>query len=99
MRDYDEDKSRYLRARYNRPIQEWVDPLKDISARGEKLRLRLTTELDEAEDLGRDIEEIYQTIKYQQDLREKYGIKDAALSAPIEEDEAYNTEIGGKDAK
>jgi capsid protein len=99
MPGYDEDKQRYLRARYNRPIQEWVDPLKDSKARESKIKSRLTTEMDEAEDMGRDIEEIYQTIQYQQKLREQYGIKDERVTYEPREldDDDMNGKTGGKE--
>jgi len=74
MPNYASDRMRYLRVKFNRPVQEWVDPQKDINARGERIRLRLSTETDEAEENGKDIEEIYATLAYEKALREKLGI-------------------------
>lgn len=87
MPNYEIEKSRYLRKQLSRPIQEWVDPWKDTAARGERIRLRLSTETDEAEDSGKDIEEIYATLAYEKQLREKYGLPEntESLSA-ISED-------------
>ena len=79
MPNYNNDKMRYLRVKFNRPVQEWVDPQKDIAARGERIRLRLSTETDETEDSGKDIEEVYATLAYEKLLREKLGLN------PIEE--------------
>jgi lambda family phage portal protein len=76
MPDYETDKNRYLRVKFSRPVQEWVDPWKDVAARGKRIELRLSTETDEAEDSGRDIEEIYATLAYEKSLRKKMGLTD-----------------------
>lgn len=102
MPNYDMEKTRYLRARFNRPVQEWVDPLKDVNARGKRIELRLSTETDEAEDSGKDIEEIYASLAYEKALRKKMGIEDVEEiqieeNPDVEEEEIeeVNSTVGG----
>jgi lambda family phage portal protein len=78
MPAYDTTPFLYLRASFSRPIQEWVDPLKDVNARGERIRLGLSTLTDEAEDMGRDIEEIAATQRYEKLLGIKTSTREAA---------------------
>ena len=68
MPGFDERAYDFLRVSFSRPIQEWVDPLKDVQARKEKILMGLSTLTDEAEDMGTDIEEINATLLYEQSL-------------------------------
>lgn len=74
MPNYDKEKARYLKVKFNRPIQEWVDPKKDMDARIAAIENNISTETDEAEDLGRDIEEIYATKAYEREIKQKLGL-------------------------
>lgn len=74
MPGYDEQPQRYLRVQWSRPKVEWVDPLKDIKAVSEEVRLGGSTLTDYAESRGRDIEEIVATKKYEKELFEQAGI-------------------------
>lgn len=81
---YYDNPAPYLRVRFSKPVQEWVDPAKDVAAKAMKIEKGLSTVTDEAEDLDKDIEEIYATMAYERKLRERYGIpdKDAPPPAP-----------------
>ena len=73
--DYKKNPMEYLRVRFSRPVQEWVDPWKDVAARGKRIELNLSTETDEAEDVGQDIEEIYAKKAYEKELKKQFGLK------------------------
>ena len=74
MPDFDRDKQRYLRVAWNRPVQEWVDPQKDAKARQLRIQMNNSTETAEAEDMGLDIEEIYATKAYENEIKRKLGL-------------------------
>lgn len=69
MPGYDSQPWRYLRVRFSRPVQEWVDPEKDVNARISKIENGLSTHVDECEDMGQDYEAIIATQAYQAALR------------------------------
>lgn len=71
---YESLPQKYLRVRFSRPVQEWVDPWKDVAARVSRINANLSTETDEAEDQGQDIEEIYATKAYEAELKKKLGL-------------------------
>jgi len=81
MPDYDNNPHKYLRCKFSRPIQEWVDPWKDVAARTSRINANLSTETDEAEDQGRDIEEIYATKAYEAELKKHFGLENKELSS------------------
>ena len=53
----------------------WVDPLKDIKANTEAINEGLKTATQVLSEQGLDIEEVYQQLEKEKQLREKYGIK------------------------
>lgn len=74
MPNFENEKARYLRVKFNKPVQEWVDPLKDMKARELAIKLNISTETDEAEDIGRDIEEVLATKAYEKEIKERLGL-------------------------
>ncbi len=99
--EYDMNRQKYLRVHFSRPIQEWVDPWKDIAARVSRINANLSTETDEAEDQGRDIEEIYATKAYEAELKRRFKLTDeielsAKFPRPSEIEEGGENKDAGK---
>ncbi|WP_294964523.1 phage portal protein [Sulfurimonas sp.] len=53
---------------------DWIDPLKDVQANILAIKEGLKTHSQLAAEMGMDIEELYEQLAYEKDLREKYGI-------------------------
>ena len=56
----------------------WVDPLKDVKANTEAINEGLKTATQVLSEQGLDIEEVYQELEKEKQLREKYGIMTAS---------------------
>lgn len=75
MPGYDENPHHFLRCSWSRPKTEWVDPLKDAKAAKEEIEMGVNTLTEFCETQGRDIEEVVQTRKYENELFAAAGLK------------------------
>lgn len=69
----------YKYDKFNKPTWmfrgfSWVDPLKDMQANILAVKEGLKTHSQIASEMGMDIEELYQQLQKERELREKYGI-------------------------
>jgi len=71
---YLNNKEEYLKKSWIPPAREWVDPLKDIISIKEELALGLTTLTREAGKKGRDIDQLIEETKQEQEKFEKAGL-------------------------
>jgi len=70
----------------------WVDPLKDNQANALAIKEGLKTATQVASEQGSDIEELYQQLAYEKELRKKYGIT-------TESDVVLNQNGGGNETQ
>lgn len=71
---FDIEPQRYLKVKFSRPRQEWIDPAKDAISAKTRLELGLDTLTDMVEAEGRDIDEVIQTrVAEQKKIKDAYG--------------------------
>lgn len=63
----------YERTSYDPPVQEWIDPVKDIEAVARELELKLTSHTEVARRMGRRWADVAQKIADDQELAKKSG--------------------------
>lgn len=68
------DATRYLAHDYEYRGWPWVDPMKDITAAGEELRLRLTSRQRICAERGRDFETILEELAEEQRMASRAGV-------------------------
>jgi len=71
FRDFD----RWIQTRWQPRGWQWVDPLKDSMSTINEIKAGLKTGSMAAAEKGLDLEETYQQLSYEEELRKKYGIK------------------------
>ena len=74
MPGYDVNPRVYLRVKFSRPRQEWIDPAKEANAAQSRLEIGLETLTELAENEGRDIDEIFATRAAEVERMKELGI-------------------------
>ena len=65
---------------------EWVDPLKEAKANLEELKMGTKSRADILAEKGKDIEEVFDQIKNEEDLAVSVGINVNSATVPITEE-------------
>lgn len=71
----------WVRGRWIGPGRGWVDPVKEANAAALRVDYQLSNLEDEAAEQGRDIEENFEQLAYENRLRRRYGLPDPAVAA------------------
>ena len=74
FRDYFADPARYLRAEWQSPGMESIDPARESKAMIDQIKAGLRSPQEIAAARGRDLEDIYRETKEAQDLAAEFGI-------------------------
>jgi lambda family phage portal protein len=65
---------KFKKARWQPRGWQWVDPEKDVNAKIMSIENNLETGADIAAEQGKDLEEIYQQLAIEKELKKKYGL-------------------------
>jgi capsid protein len=66
---------------------EWVDPLKDAKANWEELKMGIKSRADILAEKGKDVEEVFDQIKNEEELAVSVGINVTGSAVPITEEQ------------